>query len=65
MLIMKKMKSLDFHILVVEWFGEMEQFLIKIDLYEPRVFLLYLAILVPMGWKLIKLIKQKRGIIKT
>ncbi|MBQ3441354.1 ComEC/Rec2 family competence protein [Candidatus Saccharibacteria bacterium] len=38
-------KLLDFHIFVVEWFGGMEQFLIKIDRYEPRVFLLYLLIL--------------------
>ncbi len=38
-------KLLDFHIMVVEWFASMEQFLIKIDRYEPRVFLLYFLIL--------------------
>lgn len=47
-------KLLDFHILIVEWFGGMEQFLIKIDLYEPRVFLLYLVILAPIGWRIIR-----------
>ncbi|MBO7657238.1 ComEC/Rec2 family competence protein [Candidatus Saccharibacteria bacterium] len=47
-------KLLDFHILVVEWFGSMEQFLIKIEPYEPRVFLLYLVVLVPMGWMVAK-----------
>lgn len=47
-------KMLSFHILAVLWFGEMEQFLIQIEPYEPRVFLLYLIILVPMGWRLIK-----------
>ena len=52
-------KLLDFHILVVEWFGSMEQFLIKIEPYEPRVFLLYLVVLVPMGWKLVKRIIDK------
>ena len=40
-------KLLDFHIVVVEFFGQMEQFLIKIEPYEPKVFLIYLIILVP------------------
>ncbi|MBR3324334.1 ComEC/Rec2 family competence protein [Candidatus Saccharibacteria bacterium] len=53
-------KILDFHISVVEWFGEMEQFLIQIDLYEPRVFLLYLTILVPMIWRGVKWFIDKR-----
>ncbi|MBR3252587.1 ComEC/Rec2 family competence protein [Candidatus Saccharibacteria bacterium] len=44
-------RMLNFHIVVVEWFGEMEQFLIKIDRYEPRVFLLYLILLVPILWR--------------
>ena len=43
-------KLLNFHILVVGWFGSMEQFLIKIDRYDPKVFLLYLVILVPFLW---------------
>ena len=48
-------KLLDFHISVVEWLGSMEQFLIKIDRYEPRVFLLYFLILILVlimgGWR--------------
>ena len=40
-------KLLDFHIGVVEFFGSLEQFLIKINPYDPRVFLLYLIILTP------------------
>ena len=55
-------KLLDFHILVVEWFGSMEQFLIKIDPYEPRVFLLYLVILISIIWKAIK---RKRDVMKV
>lgn len=34
-------KLLDFHILVVEFFGSMEQFLIKIEPYSPWVFIIY------------------------
>jgi competence protein ComEC len=34
-------KLLDFHILVVEFFGSMEQFLIKIEPYNPWVFMMY------------------------
>ena len=50
-------KILDFHILVVEWFGGMEQFLIRIEPYEPKVFLMYLILIVPCavwGWRKIK-----------
>lgn len=50
-------KLLDFHILVVEWFGGMEQFLIRIEPYEPKVFLMYLILIVPCavwGWRKIK-----------
>lgn len=39
-------KLLGFHILVVQWFAEMEQFLIRIDKYNPWVFLIYLGIAV-------------------
>lgn len=56
-------KLLDFHILVVEWFGSMEQFLIRIDKYEPRVFLLYLILVPFLTWWVWK--KFRRGIIKT
>lgn len=34
-------KLLDFHILVVEFFGSMEQFLIRIEPYNPWVFMMY------------------------
>jgi ComEC/Rec2-related protein len=39
---------LDFHIGVVEFFGGMEQFLVKIEPYNPWVFLIYVAVLAPM-----------------
>lgn len=38
---------LKFHIGVVEFFGQMSQFLVKIEPYQPWVFLIYLVIL---GW---------------
>ncbi len=47
-------KMLDFHILVVEFFGGMEQFLIKIEPYEPKIFLLYGVILVPFLFSFLK-----------
>ncbi|MBR3144122.1 YebC/PmpR family DNA-binding transcriptional regulator [Candidatus Saccharibacteria bacterium] len=37
---------LDFHIGVVGFFGEMEQFLVKIEPYNPWVFLIYVPILI-------------------
>lgn len=37
-------KLLDFHIAVVSFFGEMEQFLIKIEPYQIWVFLIYLVV---------------------
>ena len=37
---------LDFHIGVVDFFGKMEYFLVKIELYNPCVFLIYVPILV-------------------
>jgi competence protein ComEC len=43
-------KLLDFHILIVEWLASMEQFLIKIERYNPAVFLIYLIILIPFLW---------------
>ena len=39
-------KLLDFHILVVNFFGEMKQFLVKIEPYQSWVFLVYVAIFV-------------------
>ena len=49
-------RILDFHIVVVGWLSGMEQFLVKIDRYQPEVFWIYLVIVVPV---LIGLIKQK------
>ena len=49
-------RILDFHIVVVGWLSGMEQFLVKIDRYQPGVFWIYLVIVVPV---LIGLIKQK------
>ncbi len=41
-------KILDFHIVVVEWFGEMKQALVQIPVGQAWVFLLYVIILVPL-----------------
>lgn len=58
-------KILSFHIFVVEFFGSMEQFLIKIEPYNPRMFLLYLIILAPFLWKFFRwTIDKKNGKIK-
>ena len=57
-------KILDFHILVVEFFSGMEQFVIRVEPYEPRMFLLYLVILVPIIFNLIWK-KYKHDIIKA
>ena len=40
------LKILDFHILVVDFFAGMEQFLVKIEPYQAWVFLIYGVILV-------------------
>lgn len=54
------MKLLDFHIFVVELFGQMTPFLIKISPYRPQTFLLYLVILVLIvGFSLISRYRQK------
>ena len=47
-------KLLDFHIGVVEFFGGLEQFLIKIPTYDSRVFLLYILILSPFVFTFFK-----------
>lgn len=48
-------KMLDFHIVTVEWFGGMEQFLIQIPPYNIMVFLIYVGVFVVMagcfGWR--------------
>lgn len=43
-------KVLDFHIMVVEFFGEMKQFLVRIEPYQPWVFLFYAVILLFLFW---------------
>ncbi|MDO4742350.1 MAG: ComEC/Rec2 family competence protein [Candidatus Saccharibacteria bacterium] len=37
-------RLIDFHIFIVSFLGEMEYFLVKIEPYEPRVFLIYVVI---------------------
>lgn len=54
-------KILNFHISMVEFFGSMEQFLIKIEPYNAWVFLLYLAILVPFLWRLFKWTRERKN----
>lgn len=49
-------KLLDFHIVVVEFFGGMKSFLIEIEPYQMWVFGIYLVIFVPL---VIGLIRQK------
>lgn len=44
-------KLLSFHITVVEFFGSMPQFLIKIPPYQPWVFLFYAPIIIGLLWK--------------
>lgn len=41
-------KLLDFHIAVVNFFGGMESFIVKIEPYQPWVFVIYAVILVPL-----------------
>lgn len=41
-------KLLEFHIAVVNFFGSMNYFLVKIPEYQPWVFLIYLVILIPL-----------------
>ena len=49
-------KLLDFHIMIVEFFGGMKSFLIEIEPYQAWVFLIYLLIFVPL---IIGLIRRK------
>lgn len=50
-------KLLDFHILVVEFFGGMKSFLIEIEPYQPWVFGIYIMI---FGWLIINWLKANR-----
>ena len=56
------MKILDFHILVIEFFGGMKEFMIEIEPYQVWVFGLYLIILLPFMIGLIqrKMIKYRK-----
>ena len=47
-------KLLDFHILVVEFFGGMKQFLIEIEPYHWQVFLIYMVTIIPLSIGLIR-----------
>ena len=58
-------KLLDFHIAVVEFFGGMTQFLVKIEPYQIGVFGIYALILVPLILKLIWSKKKNRDRIKA
>ena len=54
-------KILSFHIATVEFFGSMEQFLIKIEPYNPWVFLLYVIILAPFLYKFFRWTRDKKN----
>jgi hypothetical protein len=41
-------KLLDFHILVVEFFGEMKWFMVEIEPYHSQIFLFYLVVFLPL-----------------
>ena len=55
-------KILDFHIMVIEFFGGMKEFMIEIEPYQVWVFGLYLIILLPFMIGLIqrKMIKYRK-----
>ncbi len=55
-------KLLDFHVFVVSTFASMEQFLIKIDTYNPWVFLMYIPIVGLIIFGGIWEIKKRRGV---
>ena len=50
-------KLLEFHIAVVNFFGSMNYFLVKIPEYQPWVFLIYLVILIPL---IVSFLKKKK-----
>lgn len=54
-------KILSFHIATVEFFGSMEQFLIKIEPYNVWVFLLYLVILAPFLYKFFRWTRERKS----
>lgn len=54
-------KILNFHILTVEFFGSMEQFLVKVEPYNPWMFTLYLIILLPFLWRFFRWTRDKKN----
>lgn len=55
-------KLLDFHILVVEFFGKMQEFLVKIEPYQVWVFGIYGVIGVVFGWIILERCLKRRKI---
>lgn len=53
-------KLLDYHILVVDFFGERKEFLIQIDQHQPWVFLIYGVIFLFFGVSLFRKIKIRK-----
>ena len=47
-------RLLDFHILVVEFFGDMKYFLVSISPYQAGVFLIYIIIVSPLTYRFLK-----------
>lgn len=54
-------KILSFHISTVEFFGSMEQFLVRIEPYNAWVFLLYILILAPFLWRFFRWTRDKKN----
>ena len=52
-------KLLDFHIMVVEFFGAQKSFIVTIDPYQPQVFLIYGLVLIPVILGLLRRRKMK------
>lgn len=55
-------KLLDYHIGVIEFFGEMEQFLVQIPQYQMWVFLIYVLVVAPFIIKWVMHRRRKRKI---
>ena len=53
-------KVLEYHIAVVGIFGEMKQFLVKIDEGNPWVFLIYAVVAVAVVWKYLRIKKLRK-----
>lgn len=53
-------KLLDFHILVVNFFGERKEFLIQTDTYQPWAFLIYGIIILSFGIRFFRKSKRRK-----